>query len=46
MAKWTPMELWDLADSESKGDVTARRARYIELMVEHGYLIQKEPTDG
>lgn len=39
--KPSPSVLWHQADEEHPDDEEARRARYIELMVEHGMVIKR-----
>ena len=36
-----PHELWSQAAKEHPGDDEARRARYMELMIEAGHVIEK-----
>lgn len=38
-----PSALWAEAEAEHPGDPEARRARYRELMVEHGHLVERAP---
>lgn len=38
-----PAVLWAQAEREHPHDVSARRTRYHELMVEHGHIVKREP---
>lgn len=38
-----PHKLWEQANHEHQGDPEARRLRYVDLMREHGYLVEREP---
>lgn len=42
-AKPTPSELWQVAWKEHGDDEEARKARYRELLIEHGHLIKGSP---
>lgn len=42
-SKPTFISLWDQADRENPHDPIARGVRYRELMVEHGFIVKREP---
>lgn len=42
----TSMECWDKAYDEFPRDSESRRARYKELMIEHGHIVKREPGES
>lgn len=45
-ARVSPGVLWQQADAEHPGDADARRKRYLQLLIEHGHVVYREPGDG